>query len=75
MVRWIKSFNAECVVMGGNITRSAHLFLPEMDNQFKIAGVQSNIYVSSLGDDGALLGSARLCDNEYYNKLLKANVL
>ncbi len=69
MAHWVKSFKAECLVLGGNITKSAQLFLPGMKKQLEKIKVQPEVYISSLGEDAALIGSARLCDNDYYSKL------
>ena len=69
LAHWVKSFNAECIVLGGNITKSAHLFIPEMKKKLKKPRIQHEVYISSLGEDAALIGSARLCDNDYYANL------
>lgn len=74
LVNWIKIFQADCIVLGGNISKSAELFLPKTIDQFQQAGVYPEICVSALDEDAALVGSARLCDDDYYGKLLQSNI-
>ncbi len=74
MVHWVNSFNAECIVIGGNITKSSDLFLPEMNRKFTDAKIHPEICISSLGENAALMGSARLYDDDYYGKLLQSNI-
>lgn len=68
LVPWIKKFGAEYIVLGGNISKSYLLFRNEMQQQFKNENIETLIHVSNLDEDAALIGSAKLCDNEYYSK-------
>lgn len=70
LVPWIKKFGAECIVLGGNISKSYVLFSNEMQQQFQNENVEIMVHVSNLDEDAALIGSAKLCDNEYYSKLI-----
>lgn len=49
-------FRPEMVVLGGAISRSAHLFLPAAEEQLVGTGIR--VVVSQLFDDAALLGAA-----------------
>lgn len=69
LLPWIKKFDANCIILGGNISKSIHLFITEMENQFKSNDINISICPSILDEDAALIGSAKLCDNEYYTKL------
>ena len=72
---WIKKFDAECVVIGGNISKSYPLFREEMEFQFQKNGIGTVVRLSSLDEDAALMGSARLCDNRFYQKLIETKIL
>jgi glucokinase len=48
-------FAPDVVVLGGGISRSAHLFLPAAANELK--GTNIRLRVSALGDDAALVGA------------------
>ncbi len=67
---WIKNFNAECIILGGNISKSLSLFQPEMEREFTSAGVRAQLRQSVLNEGAALIGSARLSDNTFYSKLI-----
>lgn len=75
LVSWIKDFNAECIVMGGNIAKSYFLFEDEMNKQFQKNGLQIAVHISELDEDAALIGSARLCDNTFYQKLIETKII
>jgi glucokinase len=67
---WLKKFNAGCLVIGGNISKSYSLFEEGLLRSFKIEGLENlHIYVSTLGEDAALAGSSRLSDDAFYHKL------
>jgi glucokinase len=71
LLPWIQNFDADCIILGGNISKSIHLFGSEMEHQFKSNNIQISICPSVLDEDAALLGSAKLSDNNYYSKLIK----
>ena len=72
---WVKRFNADGIVMGGNISKSFPWFENEMQAEFSSFGVSPKVYVSTLEENAALTGSAQLCDDEFYLKLLKTNII
>ncbi len=72
---WVKQFNAGGIVMGGNISKSFPWFENEMQAEFRSFGVSPKVYVSTLEENAALTGSAQLCDDEFYRKLLKTNII
>lgn len=61
----LEKFNAEILVLGGNISKSYPLFQNSL--QEKLPGIR--IYVSDNGEKAAMIGGARLLDDSYYNKL------
>ena len=68
---WIKNFNAGCLVIGGNISAAYPLFGNEMVRVFKNNQLHAEVLISTLQEDAALIGSASLCDDEFYSKLKK----
>ena len=66
---WLIRFRAGCITIGGNIANSYSLF----KEPFKTALVKNNchteVFISELGEQAAIAGSARLCDDDFYSKL------
>lgn len=66
---WIKKFDAKVIVIGGNITSSFRLFGDHLFNSLKENDVDIKILLSDLKEDAAVIGSARLLDEEYWEKV------
>ncbi|MEN8200952.1 MAG: ROK family protein [Bacteroidota bacterium] len=66
---WLKKFKAEALVSGGNISRAWHLFGGSFDQALKDENVSLVSFVSELKEDAALLGSAQLLVEEYWNEM------
>jgi glucokinase len=67
---WLKRFKAECLVIGGNISKSYPLFEDSFKKSFKIEALDHlKVYISEMGENAALSGSARLSDDAFYAKL------
>jgi len=75
LTRWIKTFNADCLVLGGNISKSFLLFKTEMETQLKNSNVNPALCLSEMEESAALFGSAKLCDNTFYSKKIKAKII
>ncbi|MEN8115839.1 MAG: ROK family protein [Bacteroidota bacterium] len=69
LIPWIQAFNAECIVLGGNISKSLALFENKMAENLINNNLKVNICRSTLDEGAALTGSARLCDDEFYNNI------
>ncbi|MDP4205475.1 MAG: ROK family protein [Bacteroidota bacterium] len=65
----LKKFNAEVLVIGGNIPGAYDLFGPALVNQLKKENIETQICISELKDNAAILGSARLADSLFWEKL------
>ncbi len=72
---WIQKFNAECIVLGGNISKSYPLFESALMNEFSNMDFQPEIIISELDENAALIGSARLCDEVFYQKLIETKII
>ena len=66
---WLKRFEAECLVMGGNISSAYPLFGKNLEDEFSQAGWPLPVLISSMQEDAAIAGSAFLCDNTFYQEL------
>jgi len=71
LVPWIEKFNADCIVLGGNISKSFPLFQKQMVEQFEKYGLQTAICLSKTDETAALFGSAKLCDNNFYRDIIQ----
>jgi glucokinase len=72
---WVQKFNAGCIVLGGNISKSYPLFKAALKSEFKKSGIQPEIAISELDENAALIGSACLCDDAFYKKLIETKVI
>jgi len=70
LIPWIEIFKADCIVLGGNISKNYPLFQKHMKKQFEINGLQTAICLSKTDETSALFGSAKLCDNNFYNQII-----
>lgn len=64
LLPWIRNFSAECIILGGNISKSRALFLPSTEEIFRKVETDVTIFPSSLDENAAIIGSARLLENE-----------
>ncbi len=69
LVPWLARFEADCLVIGGNISTAYPLFKNSMLHQFEKSKLQVPALISTLQENAALAGSAFLCDNNYYSQL------
>jgi glucokinase len=65
----LEKFGAEVLIIGGNIAHALPLFEEIFKNDLKKAGVSLKIAPSKLYENAALLGSARLLDDDFWGKV------
>jgi len=75
LIPWIKQFGASCLVLGGNISKSYSLFEENLKVTFEKQNVKAEIYQSEHDETAALFGSAKLCEDTYYQQLLTNNII
>jgi len=63
----LNKFDAEVVVIGGNISRAFDLFGASMEKELRKNRCESLVHTSLLKEDAALLGSAFLLDDEFWD--------
>ena len=59
---WLKKFDAEALVIGGNIAAAYNLFGSSLRNSLANHGAAMPVHISDLKENAALIGSARLFD-------------
>jgi glucokinase len=62
---YLKEFNAEILVLGGNISKAYPYFGEALTAKFP--GIE--VKVSDLGEQAAIIGSAMLVNNSYYSTI------
>ena len=69
---WLKSFRAEMLVIGGNISNAYNLFGPALEEHLKKENCSCRVALSSLKEDAAILGSACLLDEAFWKSVQHA---
>jgi glucokinase len=63
---YLLDFEAEILVLGGNISKANPLFIQDLKEQMP----KTEIYISKFGEEAAIIGSALLLEDDFYKKLL-----
>jgi glucokinase len=66
-IPWLQKFPADMIVMGGNISAAYDRFGPAFESVLNRHGVETKPVVSALKEDAALIGSARLFDETFWD--------
>ncbi len=69
---WLKRFDAEMLVIGGNISHAYNLFGDVFENRLKTEKCSCKIALSKLKEDAALMGSAYLLDDDFWQSVQHA---
>jgi glucokinase len=69
---WLKSFSAEILVIGGNISHAYNLFGKVFEDRLKKENCFCEVAISKLKEDAALLGSAYLLDDDFWKSVQHA---
>ncbi len=69
MIPWLKKFKPEILVIGGNVSRAFDLFYPSFKEKLEENGIELKVEISKLMEDAALIGSARLLDESFWEKV------
>ncbi len=69
---WLKRFDAEMLVIGGNISHAYNLFGDVFENRLKTEKCSCLIALSKLKEDAALMGSAYLLDDDFWQSVQHA---
>ncbi|HEY4786592.1 MAG TPA: ROK family protein [Bacteroidales bacterium] len=66
---WLRKFNADCLVIGGNLTGAYHLFGPYLEEALKQQHINIPVHLSELKETAAMIGSARLMEEDFWEKV------
>lgn len=66
---WLQRFEAEVLIIGGNIAHALSLFVDDLQQGLHKSGVHIPVVPSALMEHAALLGSARLMDNLFWQRV------
>lgn len=69
---WLKSFDAEILVIGGNISHAYSLFGNHFEQSLRDQNCNCSVALSELKEDAALLGSACLLDDDFWKSVQHA---
>jgi glucokinase len=69
---WLKKFGAEIIVIGGNISYAYNLFGAVFEERLKKEKCICRVALSNLKEDAALLGSAYLLDDDFWESIQHA---
>lgn len=65
----LKIFEAECLVIGGNISGAYALFGPSFQKVLTDCGMMVDVVISDLMESAAMIGSSRLLDEKFWIKV------
>ncbi|MCO6479631.1 MAG: ROK family protein [Phaeodactylibacter sp.] len=68
-VPWLKKFPADILVVGGNIAHAFPLFGGALEAVLRENGISTRLAVSTLMEDAALIGSARLFEAAFWEQV------
>jgi glucokinase len=69
---FLKKFNAEMLIIGGNISNAYNLFGEQLESSLKKENCSCKVALSKLKEDAALLGSAYLLDDNFWKSVQHA---
>jgi glucokinase len=69
---WLKKFQAEILVIGGNISHAYNLFGEVFEHRLKKENCFCEVAISKLKEDAALIGSAYLLDDDFWKSVQHA---
>ncbi|WP_162946340.1 ROK family protein [Chitinophaga barathri] len=61
MVPWLRDFDAERMVIGGNIRKAHPYFLPALQASLQHNNIKTSVHISGRGENSALSGAAWIC--------------
>jgi len=66
---WLKKFNVEMIVVGGNIAQAHHLFFPALLVCLHRENLHVKVSVSELKEKASIIGSARLVEPDFWSRI------
>jgi glucokinase len=69
MLPFIRNYQPDLIILGGNVSKASDFFLPTMKNQLNKVGIDVSFKVSGLMEEAAIIGSARLYDPLFWDQV------
>jgi len=69
IVPYLAKFDANLLVLGGNITKSHHLFLPAVIQKLKEKGCDVSVAIIDNTDKACIIGSSYIFETDFWNKV------
>ena len=69
MLSFLKKFQPDLIILGGNVSKASKLFLPALKNKIKDAGLQVDFEISDVLEEAAIIGSAKLFDSYFWEQV------
>jgi len=69
MLPYLTKFDADLLVLGGNISKSHHLFLPAVIQKLKEKGCDISVAIIDNTDKACIIGSSYLFEPDFWNKV------
>ena len=69
MAPYLQKFDADCLVLGGNITRAYNLFGPAFSAMLESKHLNINVELSVQMETSAMIGSARLMNEDFWKQI------
>lgn len=66
---WLQKFDAQSLVLGGNLIKAWDLFGEPFVQKVRNSGVSVSIRLSQLGETAAMVGCSRLFEDTYWSKV------
>lgn len=64
---WLRDFEAERLVIGGNIRKAHPYFLASLETYLRDNGIATTVHISGRGENSALSGAAWICSTHLNN--------
>lgn len=69
LLPWISKFDAQCLVVGGNMIGAFDLWGPSLKSVLSNSGVTVEIVLSELMETSAMIGGARLLNDNFWRQI------
>lgn len=69
MIPFLQKYQPDLIILGGNVSLAHEFFLAVFKQKIKEAGIKTEIEISTLMEDAAIIGSAKLFDSNFWNHI------
>ena len=66
MIPFLQNYQPDLIILGGNVSLAHQFFLPTLKQKIKEAGLKTEFEISTLMEDAAIIGSAKLFDPNFW---------